>query len=38
MRNQKLLCPFFSNDWDKIQYVATTCWFVEAGSEVIVNT
>ena len=32
MRNQKLYVPFLGNltvDLDEIQYVATTCWFVD---------
>ena len=40
MRNQKLWCPFlkkFILDLDEIQYVATTCWFIEAHAKFILH-
>ena len=39
IRNQKLWCPFShkSINLDEIQYVATTCWFVEAHAKFILH-
>ena len=43
MGYQKVWCPFllfffnFAADLDEVQYVAITCWFVEAHASFILN-